>query len=40
MTIDTNKLHSYLFFIILGGFVSWVIFGREEINVDVQKYET
>jgi len=39
MTIDTNKLHSYLFFIILGGFVSWVIFGREEINVDVQKYE-
>ena len=39
MVIDTRKLHTYLFFVILGGFVAWVIFGREKINVDVQKYE-
>ena len=39
MVIDTRKLHTYLFFAILGGFVAWVIFGREKINVDVQKYE-
>jgi len=39
MTIDTNKLHTYLFFVILGGFVAWVIFGRDKIDVDVQSYQ-
>jgi septal ring factor EnvC (AmiA/AmiB activator) len=35
-----KKLQSYLMFAILGGFVAWMIFGQEPINVDVKGYET
>ena len=40
MVIDTRNLQTYLFFIILGGLVAWVIFGREKTTVDVHKYTT
>ena len=35
-----KKLQSYLMFAILGGFVAWMIFGQEPIEVDVKGYET
>lgn len=34
-----KKLSSYLLFAILGGFVAWTIWGRSEINIDVESYE-
>ena len=35
-----KRLQSYLMFAILGGFVAWMVFGQEPIEVDVKGYET
>tara|TARA_E500000318_G_scaffold104400_3_gene110373 strand:- start:15294 stop:15656 length:363 start_codon:yes stop_codon:yes gene_type:complete len=35
----TRKLQTYLFFAILGGFVSYVIFSKSNIQVDVESYQ-
>lgn len=34
-----KKLSSYLLFAILGGFVAWTVWGRSEIDIDVESYE-
>ena len=34
----TRKLQTYLFYAILGGFVSYVIFSKDDIQVDVEAY--
>jgi len=34
-----KKLQSYIMFAILGGFIAWMIFGQEKIEVDVKGYE-
>jgi len=34
-----KNLQGYLMFAILGGFVAWMVFGQEPIQVDVKKYE-
>ena len=38
--MKTNGLQSYLLFAILGGFVAWMVWGQEPIEVDVKGYET
>lgn len=34
-----NQLQGYLLFAILGGFVAWMVFGQEPIQVDIKGYE-
>ena len=34
----TRKLQTYLFYAILGGFVSYVIFSKDDIQIDVEAY--
>lgn len=34
-----KKLQSYIMFAVLGGFIAWMIFGQEKIEVDVKGYE-
>ena len=35
----TNRLQTYLFFAILGMFVGYVIFSKDDIEVDIEAYK-
>lgn len=37
--MKVKHLQGYLLFAILGGFVAWVIWGQQKIEVDVESYE-
>lgn len=38
--MKSNKLHTYLFWAILGGFVSYMVFKSPDIDVDIEAYNT